>query len=188
MSVLKKIISRFRKEDGIFFDKIKKIIGFSPSDISYYIEAFTHPTFNKGIQQQTSDYQRLEFLGDSVISTIVSEYLFEQYPNENEGFLTNMRSKLVCRKRLNEVGKELSLLSVLRFGHNDNNNLGDNINGNLTEALVGAIYLDLGYKKSKTFVLNKIIDKKHNLAKEFEKQIISYKSFITEWGQKHKKR
>lgn len=187
MYLIDKIISRFRKEDGIFFSKIKELLGFSPKNIDLYVEAFTHPTFYKEYTKECVDYQRLEFLGDSVLGAVVSEYLFKKYPKENEGFLTNMRSKMVCRNRLNQVGAEMKLVELLRYGNKDKNSLGSSIEGNLVEALVGAIYIDRGYKVVKKFILNTIVDENHNTVKEFENKVISYKSIVTEWGQKNKK-
>ena len=123
--------------------------------------------------------ERLEFLGDSVIDAIVSDYLCEAYPEEGEGFLTKMRSKMVSRKMLNYLGEELHLLSKLDVG---NNQVNPNMAGNALEALVGALYKDLGYATAKTVVLNRVY-KPHVDLRNLENLYLNFKSMLVEWCQ-----
>lgn len=184
MQFFRRILSRFQKKDGIFFMKIQQLLGFAPKNLRYYEEAFTHPSQqNKGIRLS---YERLEFLGDAVLGAIVSDYLFHQAPLEDEGYLTKMRSKIVHRNHLNIIGKKLQLRSYLK-AETMLNRLGDNVDGNLFEALIGAIYIDVGYDKAAEFIRRVLINSDEEI-KGLEDKIISYKSFIIEWGQKNKRK
>ena len=131
----------FNKKDN-FYIEIKKLLKFTPNSIHYYKTAFTHRSLNvKDINGIAVNYERLEFLGDSILSSIISTYLFNQIPEASEGYLTKMRSKIVSRKHLNELGQELNLTQHLTCDLNADN-YGENIEGNLFESLVGAIFLD----------------------------------------------
>jgi len=156
---LKKILSfpRFtsKKKDGVFYTKIKALLGFSPKNLSFYSEAFTHPSYQ--YQKATrKSYERLEFLGDAILGAVIADYIFTNAPEEDEGYLTKMRSKIVERRNLNELGKEMKLLDFLRTKLTPRQ-LGNNITGNLFEALIGAIYLDKGYKTCFSFIERKLI-------------------------------
>lgn len=165
------------EEDLVLFNNIEEILGIKPCHIDWYKEAFSLKTSSSNIS-----YDRLEFLGDSVLGSIISYYLFETYPHENEGYLTQMKSKIVNRKNLNLIGESLGLG---KFIENNHSKLGENIFGNLLEALIGAIYMDLGYVFCKEIVLTKILTKDQIL--KLENKIISYKSVLLEWSQKNKK-
>ena len=184
---LKKILSfpRFtsKKKDGVFYTKIKALLGFSPKNLSFYSEAFTHPSYQ--YQKATrKSYERLEFLGDAILGAVIADYIFTNAPEENEGYLTKMRSKIVERRNLNELGKEMKLLDFLRTKLTPRQ-LGNNITGNLFEALIGAIYLDRGYKACFDFIERKLILPYINI-KNLEEKVISHKSLLIEWCQKHK--
>lgn len=184
MGLLKFIISRFsKKRNGIFANKLTDILGFQPKKIDYYRDAFTHPSARQKVGG-VINYERLEFLGDAILGAIVAEFLFKNSPEKDEGYLTKMRSKMVQRNHLNELGKDLNLIQFLRYEGNFKN-LGDNLYGNLFEAFVGAIYLDVGYKKTSEFIHRVLINSQKDL-KELESKITSYKSLIVEWGQKNK--
>ncbi|MCB9426471.1 MAG: ribonuclease III [Flavobacteriales bacterium] len=171
---------------GIFFDAIQKIIGFKPQDITFYERAFTHRSLSKvDGKGDPYNYERLEFLGDSVLGTIVAHYLFNEVPAENEGYLTKMRSKIVSRKHLNELGKELGLIDHI-IKNDSVTQLSQNVHGNLFEALVGAILLDKGYSYCERFVYYRVIEP-HVDIKRLEGKITSYKSLLIEWCQKNKK-
>jgi ribonuclease-3 len=131
------------------------------------------------------NYERLEFVGDAMLSAVIASYLFSEVPQGDEGYLTKMRSKVVSREHLNELGKELNLIDLVE-SKIPKNNFGSNIHGNLFEALVGAIYLDRGYKYCEKFVYSKII-KPHVDIETLEGKVISYKSLLIEWCQKEKK-
>jgi len=131
------------------------------------------------------NYERLEFVGDAMLSAVIASYLFEKVPHGDEGYLTKMRSKVVSREHLNELGKELKLIDLVE-SKIPKSNFGNNIHGNLFEALVGAIYLDKGYKYCEKFIYKRII-KPHVDIETLEGRVISYKSLLIEWCQKEKK-
>ncbi|HKK79842.1 MAG TPA: ribonuclease III, partial [Phaeodactylibacter sp.] len=126
--------------------------------------------------------ERLEYLGDAVLGTIVAEYLFKKYPNSDEGFLTKMRSKIVKRKSLNQIGDKMGL-DVLLNEYN-NTRLSRSMLGNAVEALVGAVYLEKGYSGTKRFVVRKIL-RSYVDVHELETLDDNYKSQLLEWCQKN---
>lgn len=128
--------------------------------------------------------ERLEFLGDSILDAVIAEHLFHKYPLEDEGFLTQMRSKIVNRDNLNFLAIKLGIsnLVVARIT-NDNHK---SIYGDALEALIGAIYLDKGFKKTRKIVIERIVKNHVNLAKLQETEV-DFKSRIIEWGQKNRK-
>ena len=184
MFFLKKIISRFHKKDGIFYIKIKKLLGFSPKNINFYEEAFTHSSLRKDNGSRIN-YERLEFLGDAILGAVVAHFVFLQSPEQDEGYLTKMRTRMVRREYLNQIGEKLKLDSFLILDKKSSP-LGGNINGNLFEALIGAIYLDQGYEVVSSFIHRILISSNLDI-KELEDKIISYKSLMVEWAQKYKK-
>lgn len=186
MKFFKNIINESRSEqDGIFFDKIQKIIKVKPSHLQIYQQAFTHASARKKDQNGNSiNYERLEFLGDSILGAVISTFLFNNAPEGDEGYLTKMRSKIVSRKHLNQLGDELGLTDIME-SNLPKNKLGKNISGNLFEALIGAIYVDKGYKACESFIHKKVISKYPDIEK-LEKRIVSYKSLMIEWCQKNK--
>lgn len=185
--IIRKIFnSRTSNEDGNFFVKVSKITGYKPVNISHFEEAFTHRSSNKKDPKgNVISYERLEFLGDAMLSSIIAEYLFNKVPHGNEGYLTKMRSKIVSREHLNELGKDLGLLELVN-SKMSKVNFGDNIHGNVFEALVGAIFLDKGYKGSEKFIYDNVIGPYVDIER-LEGKVISYKSLLIEWCQKEKK-
>jgi len=180
------IFNSHSKEDGDFFLGISKILGFKPKKLSVYKKAFLHRSANiKDKNGLPLNYERLEFLGDSMLGTIISRYLYNEVPNGDEGYLTKMRSKIVSRKHLNELGKDLNLISYVE-SRIPKSHFGDNIHGNVFEALVGAIYLDRGYKYCEKFINDRVIDPYVDI-EQLEGKVISYKSLVIEWCQKQKK-
>jgi ribonuclease-3 len=166
--------------------QIQNILGFKPKRIKYYEKAFTHRSMNKRDKDGTPiNYERLEFVGDAMVSSIIATHLFNEVPQGDEGYLTKMRSKIVSREHLNELGKELDLIKLVE-SKIPKNNFGSNIHGNLFEALVGAIFLDRGYRYCEKFIFDKVIDPHVDIAK-LEGKVISYKSLLIEWCQKEKK-
>lgn len=184
MSLIQKInVLNLSKDELILSKKLKKILGFSPKNISYYKEAFTHNSF-KDKSEKKVNYERLEFLGDAILGAVIAAFLFERMPLENEGHLTKMRSKIVSRVRLNELGNELKLLEFMQVD-TSKTNLSNNIEGNIFEALVGAIYMDKGYMYCQKFIHKKVIQPYIDI-ESLENKIISYKSLFIEWCQKCK--
>lgn len=186
MSVIRNILHSRSDKSGNFFDAIQKLIGFKPKAISYYRTAFTHRSLNKKDEAGNDlNYERLEFLGDAMLGAIIAAYLFKKAPNGDEGYLTKMRSRIVSRKHLNELGKDLNLVNFIetdvpieQFGHN--------IHGNLFEALIGAIFLDRSYKYARKFIYDCVINPYVDI-EQLEGQVISYKSLLIEWCQKEKR-
>ena len=173
-------------DDGNFFIQIKKILGFKPKKIEFYKKAFTHRSMNKRDKEGTPiNYERLEFVGDAMVGSIIATHLFNEVPQGDEGYLTKMRSKIVSREHLNELGKELNLIDLVE-SKIPKSNFGNNIHGNLFEALVGAIFLDRGYAYCEKFIYNRVIIPHVEIAK-LEGKVISYKSLLIEWCQKEKK-
>lgn len=187
MSIFKKIFSKSRApKGGIFFDTISKMVGFKPAMLEYYERAFTHRSLNKmDIAGNPISYERLEFLGDAMLSSVIAAYLFLEVPSGDEGYLTKMRSKIVSREHLNELGRDLNLIQFVE-SKVPTQHFGENIHGNIFEALVGAIYLDQGYLICEKFIQKKVIAPYVDISR-LEGKVISYKSLIIEWCQKEKK-
>ena len=186
MTSIKHIFNSRTTNDGDFFYAMKKILGFKPRDISIYNEAFTHRSLHeKNNKGQPQNYERLEFLGDAMLGSVIAAHLFNQVPSGDEGYLTKMRSKVVSREHLNELGRDLNLIKFLKSSVTTDQ-FGGNIHGNIFEALVGAIYLDRGYKYCEKFIYKRVI-KPYVDIERLEGKIISYKSLFIEWCQKSKK-
>ncbi|HBF87712.1 MAG TPA: ribonuclease III [Bacteroidales bacterium] len=161
------------------------MLGFKPSDVSIYRLAFTHSSASlvspKGIAMNN---ERLEFLGDAILDSIVTDFLFNKYPNEKEGFLTTMRSKIVNRNFLDNIGEQLDLNQFLKIQLSENSETKHHF-GNAFEALIGAIYIDRGYNKTKNFVIHKLINRFIDI-EELQIANHNYKSRVIEFCQKHK--
>jgi len=186
MRFIRNILNSRSDKDGNFFIKLQKILGFKPKKKSLYKKAFTHRSMNKRDAKGTPiNYERLEFVGDAMLSSVVATHLFKEVPQGDEGYLTKMRSKIVSREHLNELGKELNLIDLVE-SKIPKGNFGDNIHGNLFEALVGAIFLDLGYFYCEKFIFSRVITPHVDIEK-LEGKVISYKSLLIEWCQKEKK-
>lgn len=186
MNYIRNILNSRNNSDGNFFLQLKKILEFRPKNKELYIKAFTHRSLNlKDKNGVPINYERLEYVGDAMLGAVVASYLFEEVPEGDEGYLTKMRSKIVSREHLNELGKELGLINFVETKI-PKGNFGDNIHGNLFEALIGAIFLDRGYKYCKHFIYKKVIDA-HVDIETLEGKVISYKSLLIEWCQKEKK-
>jgi ribonuclease-3 len=186
MKNIRNILNSRSKNDGNFFVSIQKILGFKPKKIKFYQTAFTHRSMNiRNAEGHPINYERLEFLGDAMLGSVIASHLYTEVPSGDEGYLTKMRSKIVSREHLNELGKDLNLIDLVESkipkGH-----FGDNIYGNLFEALVGAIFLDKGYKYCEKFIFKKVIIPYVDIEK-LEGKVISYKSLLIEWCQKEKK-
>ena len=172
--------------DGIFCNKLSTLLGFEPENISHYERAFTHRSINKTDENgKPINYERLEFLGDAILGSVIASHLYHVSPNGDEGYLTKMRSKIVSRENLNQVGKELNLISLLK-SKIQKNQFGENIYGNILEALIGAIYLDKGFTACDLFIKKNILNKLEDIEK-LEGKITSYKSLFIEYCQKEKK-
>lgn len=186
MSLIRKILNSRSSKGGNFFVAIQKILGFRPKDILFYQKAFTHRSLNQKDQLGNAvNFERLEFLGDAMLGAVIAAYLFNTTPGGDEGYLTKMRSKVVSRKHLNELGEDLNLIDLVQTNI-AKDQFGANIHGNLFEALIGAIYLDRGYKYCKKFIFDRVISPYVDI-EQLEGEVISYKSLVIEWCQKTKK-
>ncbi|MEZ4829522.1 MAG: ribonuclease III [Bacteroidia bacterium] len=174
-----------------FVREIREISGFTPKEIFLYRLAVTHSSSLNNSYKKDEKHvavakgcnERLEFLGDSILDAVIAEYLFKIYPLKDEGFLTEMRSKIVNRKSLNLISKQLHIDNLIQ--HRQSGVINESMYGDALEAFIGAIYLDLGYKKTTRFIYNQIIDPYIHL-QQVESQIISYKNKLIEHVQKTK--
>ena len=186
MKFLNYIRNSRKVSSGNFFSKLQKKLSIRTSNKAIYKEAFTHRSSNlKNSEGEAINFERLEFLGDALLTSIIAEYLFQYYPLAKEGALTKLRAKIVSRVKLNQIGKEMGLFELAQIS-NHNKNFGDDIHGNLLESLIGALFIDRGYEKTKNYVIKKIIHPYVDMER-LESLVLSYKAFLIEWGQKQKK-
>jgi ribonuclease-3 len=187
MNFIRKIVQVHSKEDAVLNSELKKLLKFSPRKINKYKKAFTHRSVQMTDKKGNPiNYERLEFLGDSILGSVIAAYLYKKVPSGSEGYLTQMRSKIVSREHLNELGKDLNLIRFVK-SNIDQANVGDNIHGNIFEALIGAIFMDKGYNFCQKFIHQNVIVPHVDIAK-LEGKITSYKGLIIEWCQKQKKK
>nr|WP_262904266.1 ribonuclease III [Polaribacter reichenbachii] len=189
INLIRKIVRRppKSKEDRALYYELKELLNFSPRSINKYKKAFTHRSVQLSDEKGNPiNYERLEFLGDSILGSVIAAYLYKKVPTGSEGYLTQMRSKIVSREHLNELGKDLDLIRFIN-SNVDEANVGENIHGNIFEALVGAIYLDKGYNFSQRFIFENVILPYVDIER-LEGKITSYKGLIIEWCQKQKKK
>jgi len=159
------------------------MLGYKPNNISLYKTALTHRSIKENADENN---ERLEYLGDAVLSSMVADYLFKRYPYKGEGFLTEMRSKMVNRQQLNEIAIRMGLRKITYFNKLDGSLKMSQIFGNTLEALVGAIYLDLGYKKTSIWVMDRII-LPHMFMDDLENLEINHKNKLYGWANKNGK-
>ncbi len=159
------------------------MLGFSPGNLSLYKAALTHRSVKDSADENN---ERLEYLGDAILSGIVADFLFKKYPYREEGFLTEMRSKMVNRTTLNEIAIKMGLRKTTNFNKYDNSLRMSQIFGNTLEAVVGAVYLDKGYKKTKLWVMERIIIP-HLFMEDLENLEINHKNKLYGWANKNGK-
>jgi ribonuclease III len=178
-----RLISKARKEPYFLFHNV---LGFYPDKIEYYQLAVRHKSVSIPTESGHSlSNERLEFLGDAVLNSVVTDILYRRFSNEREGFLTNTRSKIVKRDSLNKLAVEIGLDKLVKVTKYVNANTNNNIYGNALEALMGAIYLDYGYKQCKKFVEIRLLEKFIDLDKVTESEV-NFKSKLIEWCQKNR--
>lgn len=181
MIAIRRIYNFFLAKDKQLAKSVSPIIGFVPANLNIFKLAFHHKSSSQDKDSPLRSNERLEFLGDSILSTIVAEYLFKKYPNGTEGFLTKMRSRIVKRKTLNQIADDMGLDVILRE-YNDTR-LSESMKGNALEALVGAIYLEKGFRATKKIVVTRILRSYLDIH-ELERQDDNFKSQLLEWCQK----
>ncbi|WKK58023.1 ribonuclease III [Sphingobacterium sp. BN32] len=168
-----------------YFKKLKNILGFVPGNVRLYQMAFRHKSVAKPIKEGVKNSnERLEFLGDAVLGSVVAELLFKLYPYKDEGFLTEMRSKIVSRANLNQLSRKLGFNELIEFDARmiSYPNKQGSLLGDAFEALIGAVYLDKGYKFTREFLLSRII-KPHVDIHTLEITETNFKSRLIEWCQ-----
>ncbi|GAB3006570.1 hypothetical protein GCM10027051_02400 [Niabella terrae] len=173
-----------KKSDATLKKELKNILGFSPDNFSLYKTALTHRSLSESVDENN---ERLEYLGDAILSAITADYLFRRYPFQGEGFLTEMRSKMVNRQQLNEVAVRMGLKKITRYNKQDHCLKTSHIFGNALEALVGAIYLDYGYKRTSKWVLDFVVAP-HMFMDELETLEINHKNKLYGWAGRNGKR
>ena len=174
------------KQDEKLIRAIKNIAGISPSNLALYKLATVHSSIAKsnGTGYKDSN-ERLEYLGDAILGAAVADFLFKKFPYKPEGFLTEIRSRLVNRESLNLLAKRIGIGNIVQYDQK-NAHLQQVILGNTLEAIVGAIYLDKGYLRTRKFVIDKLITPNYDLD-ELVNSNSNYKSKIIEWAQREGK-
>ena len=180
------ILKSYFSADKQLYQSIKNILGFYPENIFVYKLAFLH----KSASQETRNgmkisNERLEYLGDTILSTVVADLLFKKYPYNDEGFLTELRSKIVSRANLNKLSKKMGINRLIQHD-NESNNLYRFIDGDAFEALIGAVYLDKGFNFTRSVIVNRIIQV-HLDIDELEHKQWNFKSKLIDWTQRERK-
>lgn len=173
------------KREKLVAKSIKDITGKSPGNLDLYILAFRHssvaPTNLHGIKESN---ERLEYLGDAILGAVVADYLFKRYPYKEEGFLTEIRARIVNREMLKRVAYEFELHKLIEVDHRlKKSKSNKSLMGDAMEAIIGAFYLDKGYKETKRFIEKRILTQYLNVEKII-KEDKNYKSLLIEWSQK----
>lgn len=184
MTALRDWFRRLQPPPSPEHKKLTQLLGFPPRKMEIYSIALRHSSATNVADGKINN-QRLEYLGDAVLGMVVAEYLYRKLPTRNEGYLTQMRSKIVSRKQLNFIAEKMGFQDLIET-RNHRPRSGQSILGDALEALVGAIYIDYGYKKARSFIAERVIDK-HVRFNELEKAVISFKGRLLEWNQKQKK-
>ncbi|MEM7510337.1 MAG: ribonuclease III [Bacteroidota bacterium] len=184
---MRKFYNIYLSPDLSFIKEVRRISGFTPREVFLYRLALTHSSTIRRSKKDKANAkgcnERLEFLGDSILDSVVSEFLFKIYPTKDEGFLTEMRSKIVNRKSLNDICKKLHIDGLI--DHRQTGIVNESMYGDALEAFIGAVYLDMGYPKTKQFIHSRILEPHVNLP-DLERQTISFKNKLIEYVQKSK--
>lgn len=171
------------KPDKEFKKQLRNVLGFTPENLILYKTALSHRSIREGADENN---ERLEFLGDAVLSSLVGHYLFMRYPYKDEGFLTEMRSKMVNRNQLNDIALKMGLKKITFYNKFDSSLKTSQIFGNTLEAVVGAVYLDKGYKKTQKWVTKHIVNP-HMFMDDLEILDINQKNKLYGWANKNGK-
>lgn len=181
MQFLKDIFNRGHTKE--FRKQLNNVLGFTPGNLVLYRTALSHRSVREGADENN---ERLEFLGDAVLSSIVAHYLFRKYPYKGEGFLTEMRSKMVNRQQLNDIGVKMGLKKITIYNKFDSSLKISQIFGNTLEALIGAVYLDKGYDRTQKWV-EKYVILPHLFIDDLETVEINIKNKLYGWANKNGK-
>lgn len=185
---LKSIFRSYSKEEKELIASIRMITGNKPFNLKPYQIATQHTSVAKSVKKGFKESnERLEYLGDAVLSVVVAEYLFKRFPFKDEGFLTEVRSRIVSRESLNNVARTIGVPQIVQFDRKRKTpNSHKSLYGNTLEALIGAIYLDKGFNHGRRFILKKLL-KPHFDLDEIISTTKNYKSKLIEWTQKNSK-
>ncbi len=181
MRFLKTLLTK--KSNKAFQTQLNNVLGFLPGRLDLYKTALSHRSVREGADENN---ERLEFLGDAILSSIVANYLFMKYPYKDEGFLTEMRSKMVNRTKLNDIALKMGLKKITFYNKHDNSLKISQIFGNTLEAVIGAVYLDKGYAKTQKWVTRQIISP-HLDMEDLENLEINQKNKLYGWANKNGK-
>lgn len=186
MRCIVRLIHRLWGADKEFYRAFRTIFGHTPDNIELYKLALIHRSASVKIDSGESiNNERLEFLGDAVLESIVSDYLFIEYPGESEGFLTKTRSKIVSRQSLNQLAQKLGLDRLVVYNPMGNH-AQKHLFGDCLEALIGALYLDKGYNVVNRIIINDVLSHYMDLD-DVSTTESDFKSRLIEWGQKSKR-
>jgi len=178
------VIYSFRKDRTYYFN-LTRLLGFLPHRVSFYRAAFTHKSASIVLSNGTKvNNERLEYLGDAILGSIVAEFLFRRFDAYDEGSLTKLRARIVKRKHLNSTAIKMGI-PMMVTSHPHPANASKHLYGNALEALIGAIYLDRGYARARQFFRTRMVRRHIDLTKLIEKDS-DYKSQLIEWAQKQK--
>ena len=181
MKRIKNLLSLFKKSD--FEKNVVQLIGYPTKKLILFQTALNHRSVR---ENPSENNERLEFLGDAIIGAVVADYLFKKYPYKGEGFLTEMRSKMVNRQQLNQIALQMGIRKLTRFNKMDGSLKTSQIFGNTLEALVGAIYLDKKYEFTKKWIVEKMIHP-YLFMDDLEQIDINIKNKIIGWALKQGK-
>lgn len=184
--IIRDLLAYRKSSDKELSRFVKNILGFYPENIVLYQLAFTHKSTTSSNNKFKISNERLEYLGDAVLELAVADFLFHTYPTQQEGFLTEMRSRIVSRASLNKLSQKLGFDSFIKCVPNNDSTGYKSLGGNTFEALMGAIYLDKGFEFSKKVIINRII-RVHLDLDQLQQTEINFKSRLLEWGQKNKR-
>lgn len=180
---LKRILNTSSPDDRQLLLQLEHLLGFVPTHIEYYRLAFMHRSRPEDV---TASNERLEFLGDAILGAIIAEYLFKKYPYQPEGYLTELRSRIVRRETMNNVALRMGLNKLVQYNQNDRSLSRSHIFGNALEALIGAVYLDQGFARTRKFVLNQLVKGYIDL-ETMESTDTNYKNQLLSWAQRNSK-
>ncbi len=161
--------------------QLEHVLGFVPNHLPYYQLALMHRSKLEEIAQNN---ERLEFLGDAILGSVIADYLFKKYPYQSEGYLTEMRSKIVRRETLNNLALRMGLQKIVQYNQNDKGLSRSHIFGNALEALIGAVYLDQGFHRTRGFILKQIL-KPYIDIDTLESRDTNFKNKLLSWAQKN---
>lgn len=177
-----RLFNRKKSEEEIKISRfIVQRFGYNPKNVAYFLCALTHKSMSSSSKESN---ERLEFLGDAILDSVVAEYLYEKFPNEDEGYLTKIKSKVVNRRTLGAVGHEMEIRTILDYNKTRSIRI-ETIEGNAFEALIGALYLDGGYAEVKKSVFHHVFRKYIDLNQILEEEI-DFKTKLFIWSQRNR--